>query len=368
MTNKTTTPPSWRWEKILRIFVLSLLGLLGLVAILICAFLLTGLNYKEPAMAKVWAAGFKEKTFTTDGTTINYVEGPDNGLPLLLIHGQFVDWESYQLVLPELSQHFHVFAVDCEGHGKSSKNPDRYNVQAMGMDLDAFIQQVIGRPAIVSGQSSGGLLALWLAANSPQNVLGIVLEDPPLFSSEYPRIKQTFAWDTATTAHDFLQQSSEKYYLDYYILHSQMWSYFPKGFQKGLYNWDQFYRSVRPGSPVQFFFVPLSLREIFTGLQMYDPRFGLAFYDGSWNKDFDHAEALAQVKCPAILIHANWYDDKNGILIGAMDANDANRANSLMPNSKLETVNSGHDVHVEDPSAFIKIVIDFGNQVQGNGE
>jgi pimeloyl-ACP methyl ester carboxylesterase len=354
-------------KKTLRILGWTLLGLVGLVVVLIGAVLVTGLNFKEPAMAKVWAAGFKEKTFTTHGTTINYVEGPDNGLPLMLIHGQMVDWESYQLVLPELSQHFHVFAVDCEGHGKSSKDPSRYNVQDMGMDFEVFIQQVIGKPAIVSGQSSGGLLAVWLAANSPQNVLGVVLEDPPLFSSEYPRIKQTFAWDTGTTAHDFLQQSSVKSYLDYYILYSRMWSYFPQGFQKALLNWDQFYRSIRPDSPVQFFFVPLSVREIFTGLQMYDPHFGVAFYDGSWNKYFEHAEALPKVKCPAVLIHANWYYDKNGILVGAMDANDANRANSLMPNSKLVTVNSGHDVHVENPSVFIKIVIDFGNQLQNIG-
>jgi len=100
---------------------------------------------------------------------------------------------------------------------------------------------------------------------------------------------------------------------------------------------------------------------------MYDPHFGVAFYDGSWNKYFEHAEALPKVKCPAVLIHANWYYDKNGILVGAMDANDANRANSLMPNSKLVTVNSGHDVHVENPSVFIKIVIDFGNQLQNIG-
>ena len=29
--------------------------------------------------------GFQELSFTTDGVTLNYVLGPDNGLPLLLI-------------------------------------------------------------------------------------------------------------------------------------------------------------------------------------------------------------------------------------------------------------------------------------------
>ncbi len=364
MTTKSIYQPNSGWKKVMRILVGSLLGLFGLAVILVMGILLYGLSFQEPAMAKVWSAGYQEKTFMTEGTTINYVEGPNNGIPLLLIHGQMVDWESYQLVLPELSQHFHVFAVDCAGHGQSSKDPSRYNVQAMGTDFEAFIEQVIGKPAIVSGQSSGGLLTLWLAANDPKDVLGIVLEDPPLFSSEHPRIKQTFAWDTATTAYDFLQQTSEKSYLDYYILHSRMWSYFPQGFQKGLYSWDQFYRSVRPGSPVTFFFVPLNVREMFTGLQMYDPRFGLAFYDGSWNKGFDHAQALSTVKCPAVLIHANWHTDETGILLGAMDDQDASRAASLMPHTQLVTVDSGHDVHVEKPEIFMKIVTDFGTRLQ----
>jgi len=352
-----------RRSRKLRILVWSSLGLSALTVTLLSAFLLKGLNFREPALKKVWEAGFKEKVFTTDGTTVNYVEGPDNGLPLMLIHGQMGNWESYQLALPELSRHFHVFAVDCHGHGKSSKNPDRYNVQAMGKDFADFIHQVIGGPAIISGNSSGGLLALWLAANSPKDVLAIVLEDPPLFASQYPRIKQTGAWDGMTLAHDFLQHSSKDDFLDYYLLHARIMNLFPMGFQKGMYFWARIYKSVHPESPVQFFFLPLSLRSFFSSMSMYDPHFGKTFYDGSWQKNFDHAKALSRVKCPAVLIHAKWFYE-NGILQGAMDADDASKANSLMPNSKLKKVWSGHCVHIEDPGDFVNIVTDFGNRLK----
>lgn len=65
-------------------------------------------------------AGFQELGFAIDGVTINYVVGPDNGLPLLLIPGQMESWQGYKCVLPELSKKFHVFVPDLRGHGKST--------------------------------------------------------------------------------------------------------------------------------------------------------------------------------------------------------------------------------------------------------
>ena len=55
----------------------------------------------------------------------------------------------------------------------------------MGNDLVRFIQGVIGRPTVVSGLSSGGVLSCWLSAYAPGGLIrGCCYEDPPLFSSE----------------------------------------------------------------------------------------------------------------------------------------------------------------------------------------
>ncbi len=44
---------------------------------------------------------------------------------------------------------------------------------------------MIGRPAYVSGLSSGGLLSAWLSAFAePDQVVAACWEDPPFFSSE----------------------------------------------------------------------------------------------------------------------------------------------------------------------------------------
>src|SRR5512141_1548514 len=114
--------------------------------------------------------GFKELRFTTGEVTLNYVVGPDKGLPLLLIPGQMESWQGYKCVLPELSKTFQVFVPDLRGHGKSTWTPGRYSYNICGNDLQCFIQQVIHRPTLVAGLSSGGVLAIWLAAYAPEDV------------------------------------------------------------------------------------------------------------------------------------------------------------------------------------------------------
>src|SRR6202012_3237512 len=61
----------------------------------------------------------------------------------------------------------------------------RYTLDNFGNDLVRFIDLVIGRPVIVSGLSSGGVLSAWLSAYAkPGQIRAAVYEDPPLFSSE----------------------------------------------------------------------------------------------------------------------------------------------------------------------------------------
>ena len=87
--------------------------------------------------------------------------------------------------MPLLAEHFHVHAVDLRGQGRSTRTPGRYTLDNLGNDLVRFIDGVIGRPTIVAGLSSGGVLSAWLSAYArPGQVIGACYEDPPLFSSE----------------------------------------------------------------------------------------------------------------------------------------------------------------------------------------
>ena len=139
---------------------------------------------------KLINAGFSEKTYDTGTVKLNYVVGPKNGPSLLLIPAQMGMWESYKKVLIPLSKIFKVYSIDIRGHGKSTWTPGYYSWKIVGGDLKMFIENVIKEKVIISGNSSGGILALWCAVNIPEYVSGIVLEDAPIFSAEMPRFKE----------------------------------------------------------------------------------------------------------------------------------------------------------------------------------
>ena len=129
---------------------------------------------------------FAEQTIDTGEAAINYaVAGSPDKPALLLIPGQTESWWGYEPALGLLQEHFQAFAVDLRGQGRSSRTPGRYTVDNFGNDLVRFIALAIGRPVIVSGLSSGGVISAWLSAYAmPGSVRGAHYEDPPLFSSE----------------------------------------------------------------------------------------------------------------------------------------------------------------------------------------
>jgi pimeloyl-ACP methyl ester carboxylesterase len=343
------------------------------VAIGLSIYAYRNMNYDKSVPRMIEAAGFVEKQANLpDGTVINYGEGSDGGIPLLLIHGQMVYWEDYAKVLSKLSEYYHVYAIDCHGHGESSKNPEKYTAEAMGNDFIWFIENIIGEPAVISGHSSGGLLSAWLAANSPANVKGIVIEDAPFFSTELGRREKTYSWlDGFQTIHEYLNQSEETNYTRFYLERSYMRNFWGNGWEKIVIPGVEGYMEKHSGEVPRLWYLPPSMNRAFdlTGCVqnnngLYDLRFGNSFYDGSWFENFNQEETLKRIQCPSVLLHtASSYDD-NGVLLAAMDADDAKRASRLIPgNLLIDNIKTGHDIHYEKPSFFVEVMIDFLNQI-----
>ena len=101
-----------------------------------------------------------EHTIGFGEVVMNYAVVGKPVLPaLLLIPGQTESWWGYEKAMELLQKHFQCFAVDLRGQGRSTRTPGRYTLDTMGNDLVRFIALAIKRPIIVSGLSSGGLLA-----------------------------------------------------------------------------------------------------------------------------------------------------------------------------------------------------------------
>jgi pimeloyl-ACP methyl ester carboxylesterase len=319
-------------------------------------------GYVDPWKARVADAGFALKAARVGPIELSYAEGPAGGPPLVLLHAQHMDWFSYSRVLPALSQRFHVFDIDYPGHG-ATVVPADYPMTAdrIGADLAAFLETTVGGPAYVSGNSSGGLLAAWLAANRPDLVTSIVLEDPPLFSAEYPRIRKTIADRSFATCSRAVREGTDDFLL-YWIESNK--AFFTNNIAPGsafvLAQVVKWYRRAHPGEPVEVGVLRNDTVRLFLrGMDRFDPRFGAAFHDGTWNEGFDHAAALARIACPALLLQADFAILPDGTLNGAMTREDAERAASLLPEGTYRRVAATHVVHLADPSLFVRTLAEF---------
>ena len=309
-------------------------------------------------------AGFREQRAAVDGCVLTYAEGPDNGPPLVLIHGQGSRWQDHARVLPELAKDHHVFAVDVPGHGGSDRlPPDRYTNVAVGDLLAGFVRQVVGGPTIVAGHSSGGLLALHIAAAHPDLVSGLFLEDPPLFSSEMPRLITTYGGTMLLHADRFLAAGRPGDDFQLYMLqHGNYFELF--GPLAGPITDDAVDRARdRPGEPVRAWYLPSEVTVFFDGLVRYDPAFGAAWVrdGGRWYAGFDTEAALTAVRVPTTVLHTNYFEategtayDGAGRLRAAMDSADVSRALDLLPSgTRLVQVASGHLAHYERPQEYL---------------
>ena len=206
--------------------------------------------------------GMPEQLADLGEVQMNYVTLGDPSSPaLLLIPGQTESWWGYEAVIPKLAERFQVFAVDLRGQGRSTRTPGRYTLDNMGNDLVRFIDVVIGRPTLVSGLSSGGVLSAWLTAYAkPGQVVAAVYEDPPLFASEVrPAIGPGIRQSIGPMFH--------------------LWSTF-LGDQWSIGAWDAMREGAATHLPEHLSFFPVP-DEPGQTIKEYDPEWGRAFWTGT---------------------------------------------------------------------------------------
>lgn len=276
---------------------------------------------------------------------MNYAALGDAASPaLLLIPGQTESWWGYESAMQLLAAHFQVFAVDLRGQGRSTRTPGRYTLDNMGNDLVRFLDLVVGRPAIVSGLSSGGVLATWLSAYAkPGQVIAALYEDPPLFASEVrpavgPGIRQGIGplFD--------------------------LWSTF-LGDQWSIGAWDAMREGAAARLPEHLRFIPVP-DEPPQNLKEYDPEWGRTFWSGTVGAACDHERMLRDVKVSSVLLthHMRITDDASGFLFGAMSDQQAQRVRDLITAAGVTVEyrsfpEVGHSMHGDRPDLYAETLL-----------
>jgi pimeloyl-ACP methyl ester carboxylesterase len=302
------------------------------------------------------AHAYPEQLVDLGEVRFNYATAGDPSLPpLLLIPGQTESWWGYEAAMPLLAEKFCCYAVDLRGQGRSSWTPGRYSLDNMGNDLVRFIDSVIGRPTLVSGLSSGGVLAAWLSAYArPGQIIAAVWEDPPLFSSEL-----TPAYGPA------MRQCV-----------GPLWALYAKwlGDQWSIGDWAGLLRaapSELPGWAAGLLFgrrndaaagPPQNLRE-------YDPEWARAFWTGTVTANCDHARMVAAARVPVLFTHHfRLLDADTGSLIGAISDEQAGHVRRLVtgagqPFEYRSFPDQPHAMHQADPQLYARTVTDWAMSV-----
>mgnify|MGYP002640008840 FL=1 len=100
------------------------------------------------------------------------------GPTLLLLHGVTRCGEDWQPLMSALGARWKVIALDQRGHGDSPRGGD-YFVAEHVADAVRLVRDELATPLVIFGHSLGAMVAAAVAAELPQQVRGIVLEDPP---------------------------------------------------------------------------------------------------------------------------------------------------------------------------------------------
>lgn len=305
----------------------------------------------------------EERYYENKEICLKYYEISNDFPPFVLLHAQGVDARSFLKVMPKLAKRYHVYAVDCYGHGGSLHDASKYNVADIGNAVIDFIQNVVKERVFLLGHSSGGLIAAYVASRSDV-CTSLILEDPPIFASQGERRKNTFNYlDLSTVCHDFLNQTEEKDFVLYYFAHQYAWNLFPedsrKKIQEKMTALAAKYRGKHPDKDLWVPFWPKAALAGFQGMNQYDPRFGESFYTDSFHASIPHEELLQHISCKTVFLKANAEVSPEGILMGALSEDDLKRVLELVPGCGLIRFNCGHGIHIEKPDAFAAALLNM---------
>ena len=110
------------------------------------------------------------------------------GQTVLLIHGLPGCIEDWETIMPKLSKRFHVIAYDRPGHGLSSANDLKYNLDHNVNIAFALIHKLKLNNPIIVGHSYGGSIVLAMAVRNTPNIKAFISVSPITSTERKPNL------------------------------------------------------------------------------------------------------------------------------------------------------------------------------------
>lgn len=130
----------------------------------------------------------------SDGCSIYYRFDGDPEKPVLLFsnpHG-FTHrlWDSQ---IDELTCRYRILRYDFRGHGGSDAWSGEYSLERAAQDVMELIDNLVQGPAAFCGLSIGGMVGIWLAANTPDRLSAAVLANTSPYLDPADHLKRRMA-------------------------------------------------------------------------------------------------------------------------------------------------------------------------------
>ncbi|WP_429818101.1 alpha/beta fold hydrolase [Ensifer sp. B1-9] len=103
-----------------------------------------------------------------------YYEVSGEGEPLVVLHGAYMNIPSMGAIIPKLAETHKVYAVELQGHGRTTDIDRPITYPNLADDVAAFMDAVDLEKADVFGYSMGAAAGLQLAIRHPEKVNNLV--------------------------------------------------------------------------------------------------------------------------------------------------------------------------------------------------
>src|SRR5688572_27522003 len=134
-------------------------------------------NFKPAAKGESGAPA--PQTTEVNGRRLRYLKaGPEDGTPILMIHGFGADLTTWMFNQAELSRDRPVYAIDLPGHGGSGKEVGNGSLEALAASVLGFMDGLGIERAHLVGHSLGGAVAVEMALGAPDRVIAVTLIAP----------------------------------------------------------------------------------------------------------------------------------------------------------------------------------------------
>jgi len=262
---------------------------------------------------------------SADGTTLTY-EVAGDGDALVLIHGSWVDRQTWGFVIPGLVESFRVISYDRRGHGESTAPPDAGTIHDDVADVVTLIDALGHGPVHIVANSYGACTALRLAASHPQRLARMVCHEPPMLGAldadDDGRVIANTERRKLGEVRQRLEQGehadSAEYFVEHVAIGPGMWSQLPPPMQETFVN-----------------HAPTFLGEL------RDP--------DAFGADL---ASLQRLSTPVLLT----YGDQSPAFFAPI----IDRLSSLLPNARQHLLpGAGHVPHMTHPDEFVRITRDF---------